>query len=95
LGLTSRRHRLKELPLDSGEREDGDVDDGDDRLAEHAGGSHLERRLLDDLEALTGAEQAALCALLLREPPNGVFDDDHRAVHDEPEVDGPEAHQVA
>ena len=81
-----QRHRAEQLPLDALEREDRQVDDEDDQLAEHRRAPDLDRGLLHDLpHAAAGG--------VLTEAPDGVLDHDHRAVDDEPEVDGAEAHQ--
>ena len=45
------------FPSIAGEREDRQVDDRDDRLAEDARGAHLERRVLDDPQALAPSER--------------------------------------
>ena len=90
------RHRAEHLPLDAGEREDRQVDDGDDELAEdrRACGprARLRRR---GASRSVAVEQAPEAVLLLGEAADAVLDDDHRAVDDEPEVDRAEAHQVA
>jgi hypothetical protein len=87
-------HGPEELALDPDQREHRQVDDGDDRLAEHRGAAHLERGEAHHLDALSEERRLAAPALLLREPAHRVLDDDHRAVDDQAEVDGAEAHQV-
>ncbi len=89
-----RRHRPEELALDPDQREHRQVDDGDDRLAEHRRPADLERGRAHHVDALLGSERAALGALGLGEAAHGVLDDDHRAVDDEPEVDRAEAREV-
>src|SRR5205807_615313 len=88
-------HGQEELALDAGQCEDGQVDDGDDDLPIDAGGAHLQGGRLDDLDALRGIQGTAGGGLRLGQAAHGVLDDDDGAVHQEPEVDGAQAHQVA
>ena len=82
------RHRPEHLPLDPLEREDREVHDHDDQLAEQRRLAHLDGRVADDLD--DGA-----IALGLRESALRVLDDDHRAVDHEAEVDRAEGHERA
>ena len=86
---------MEHLPLDAGEREDGDVNHRDDDHAEEhrrthllAGGEHGLRPFLD-------RERAAQLVLPHAELPHDVFHDDDRAINDEAEINRAQAHQVA
>ena len=80
-------HRPEELPLDPLEGEDRQVDNHDDQLAEHRRLAHLDGRVADDVELRP-------VRAVVGEVPHAVLDHDDRAIDDEPEVDGPEAHQA-
>ena len=88
------RHRMKQLPLDPAQREDREVDDCDDRLAEDAGAAYFDRRVLDDGQPFLGRQVVLPGGTRLAEPPDRVLHDDDCAVDDQAEVDGAEAHQV-
>ena len=53
------RHRVEHLSLDAGQREDRQVDRGDDQHAEQAGLHHFGRCARRDLEALVPRQRAA------------------------------------
>ena len=80
-------HRPKQLPFGSLEKEDRQVDDGDDQLTEHRRTADLDGRVADD-------RQLRFCRCRQAEPPHAVFHHDHGAVDHEPEIDRPEAHQA-
>ena len=87
---------VEHLALDAGKREDRQVDDDDDQLAEQAG---LDAprcvAVEDDVEALAARQQpAAADAAALGRAAQAVLDDDDRAIDDEAEVERAEAHQV-
>ena len=80
-------HRPEELPLDPLEGEDRQVDDHDDELAEHRRLADLDGRVADD-------RQLRPVRAVVGQVPDAVLDHDDRAVDDQAEVDGPEAHQA-
>ena len=84
-----QRHRPEQLPLDPLERQDRQVDDHDDELAEHRRPPDLDRGVADDVEPATRPARPRA------EAPRRVLDHDDRAVDDQAEVDGAEAHQAA
>jgi hypothetical protein len=90
-----RSHRPEQFAFDAGERQDRQVHDGDNRLPEHARGSNLERRFLDDVHTLGDRHRRLRARLGLGEATRRVLHDDDRAVDDQAEVDGAEAHQVS
>ena len=81
-------HRLEHLPLDAAEGEDREVDDDDDADPEGDGPDHLVGGLGGELP------HRLVAALRLAEAADDVLHQDHRAVHDQAEVDRPQAHQV-
>ena len=82
-----QRHRAEQLPFRSLEEQDRQVDHGDNQLAEHRRPPDLDRGVPDDgkLRFPRGGQS---------EPADAVLDHDHRAVDDEPEVDGAETHEA-
>ncbi len=82
-----QRHRPEELSFGPVQREDGEVDDGDDQLAEHRRLADFDRRVADDLSRERPFGR-------MRQAAHAVFDHDHRAVDDQAEVDRPQAHQA-
>ena len=87
-------HRVEHLPLDASQREDGDIHQRHHDHAHQAWPEHFARGLEHRLEALASLQQASQAMLLQRQPAHAVLDDDHRSVHDQPEVQRPKAHQV-
>ena len=87
-------HRVEHLPLDARQREDRHVDDGDDDHAEEHRGADLLARGEHHLRALLLGKRAPQGVLTCAEPTDDVLHDDHRAVDDQAEIDGAEAHQV-
>ena len=81
------RHRAEEDALGAGERRHRHVHHEDDEDAEEDRPRHLVRRLPDD------PHDGPFPALTF-EPRDHVLDHHDRAVHDHPEVDGAEAHEV-
>ena len=86
---------MEHLPLDAGEREDGDVNHRDDDHAEEhrrthllAGGEHGLRPFLD-------RERATKLVLPHAELAHDIFHDDDRAINDEAEINRAETHQIA
>ncbi|SRR6266446_10810112 len=74
--------------LDPLERQDGHIDRHDDEHGEREGPRDL------DGGVLHLANHAGPGRLVLGEVAHDVLGHDHRAVHDDPEVDGPEREQV-
>ena len=88
------RHRREHLAFDAGQREHRQVDDGDDHHAEQARSDDFARAGQDGLESLGSREQPSAPVLLDRQQTQAVLDDDDRAVDDDAEIDGAQAHQV-
>ena len=88
------RHRMEGFALDALEREDRQIDGGDDDDAEDARLDHLCAGRSDETEAFVAVEQAPEPVLSLAEPAEAVLDDDDGPVDDEAEVERPEAHEV-
>ena len=86
---------MERLALHAFESEDRHVDDGDDQDAEKARLDHLGRCAGRQLEAFLAIQQSSERMLRLAEPAETVLDDDDRTVHDQAEVQCPQAHQVA
>ena len=82
-----QRHRPEQSPLDSLEKQYGQVDDQDNQLTEHRGLAHLERCVSYDVELGPRAP-------LSLQTTNTVLDDDDRAIDDQPKIDGPEAEKA-
>ena len=87
-------HGVEHFSLDAGERENGDVHQRHDDHADQAGLEHFARGLEYRFEALAAVQQPPFLMLLHRHPAQAVLDDDHRAVHDQAEVQRAQAHQV-
>ena len=89
------RHGFEHFPLDALEREDGQIDDGDDQHPEeHRVGDFLGGPQ-DFPRALFSGEPPAQGMLSFAQVTDDVFNHHHRAVDDQAEVHGTEAHQVA
>ncbi|MET3785105.1 hypothetical protein ABIC24_002732 [Methylobacterium radiotolerans] len=82
-----QRHRHEHLAGHALQREDRHVDQDDDRHREHHGLGHLGGGVADQVR---GRAVRALAA-----GAQDVLDHHHRAVDDQAEIDGAEAHQVA
>ena len=82
-----QRHRPEQLPFDSFEREDRQIDDHDDQLAEHRRLADLDGRVADNL-------QSAPPLLVVRKLPDAVLDHHDGAIDDEAEVDGAQAQEA-
>ena len=89
------RHRVEHLSLHAGEREDRQVDRGDDAQAEQAGPDDLGGRGRRRVQAFFLGQRAAQRVLQFAETAQAVLDDDDRAVHDQAEIQRTQAHQVA
>ena len=83
-----QRHRPEQLPLDPLERQDRQVDDHDDQLAEHRRLADLDGRVADDVELLPAGA-------VVGQVPDAVLDHHDRAIDDQAEVDRAQAHQAA
>ena len=83
-----QRHRLEQLALYALEREDRQIDNRDDQLAEQRRLADLDRGVADDLAH-------APARAVFFESSGCVLDQDDRAVDDQAEVDRAEAHQAA
>ena len=83
-----QRHRAEHLPLDAFEREDRQVDDHDDQLAEHRRLADFDRGVTHDLQPRPA--RGVTC----RKVADAVLHHDDRAIDNQPEVDGPQAEQA-
>ena len=83
------RHRVEHFPLDAGEGEDRHVDHGNDDDTKEHRVAHLLAGGEDGVVAFFGGQGAAELVLPEAELPDDVLHDDHRAVDDQAEVDGP------
>ncbi len=88
------RHRMEHFSFHPGQREDRQVHRGDDAQPEQARADHLGGGAGGFGEALGGGHVAAQRVLAFAEAAQAVLDDDHRAVHDQAEVQRAQAHQV-
>ena len=80
---------MEHLPLDTSERKDGQVDHHDDQLAVDERTPCLLGRREYFVETLTAGQNPAMFFLRVGKPADGVFDDDHRTVDDDAEVESP------
>ncbi|MGY4501905.1 hypothetical protein ACVWYH_005862 [Bradyrhizobium sp. GM24.11] len=87
-------HRLEGLAFDAREREQRRIDENDDDLAIDRGTDHLRRRHLHGVETLLQRQHAAKRALTFGEMAQAVLGDDDGAIHDQAEIERPEAHQI-
>ena len=87
------RHGPEHLPFHPAQRQDGQVHDQDDQLAE-GGGVHHAAGGAGHLVVHPFPVQAPAGRQVLHAVQHGLHDD-HRPVHDQAEVDGAQAHQVA
>ena len=80
-------HGREHLAFDVLQGQDRQIHDHDDQLAEEGRAANLDGGVANHLQhrAVPGDGQMA----------DRVLDRDHRAVHDQPEVNGPQAHQAA
>ncbi len=85
-------HRMEHFSFHAGKRKDRDVHHGDNRDTEQAGPDHLGGGLEHALQPF--AQRQGALVLRLRQSPDAVFDDDHRTVDDQAEIQCAEAHQV-
>ena len=82
-------HGVEHLPLDTGERKDRQVDHHDDQLAVDQRTPCLLGRREYFVETLTAGQNPAMFFLGVGKPADCVFDDDHRTVDDDAEVECP------
>ena len=82
-----QRHGPEQLALGALERQDRQVDDGDDQLAEHGRLADLDGGVADDVEL--GPRSP-----FVGQPPHAVLDHDHARIDDQAEVDRAQAHQA-
>ena len=90
-----KRHRLEHFPLDALQREDGQIDDGDDEHAEEHRVRHFLRRAQHLAGTLGGRELASERVLFFAEMTHDVFHHHDRAINDEAEINRAETHQVS
>ena len=83
-----QRHRPEQLALDPFQGQDRQVDDHDDQFAEQGRLADLDGGVADHVEL------GLLRQVAVGEVADAVLDHDHRAVHDQAEVDGPQAQQA-
>src|SRR5271165_1231734 len=98
------RHRSKDMPLDSGQREqrhearDDDRGREEDRLADLGGAdryrSHLAAEAARRPHSVQNAGPDAEVRRIFREMAKDIFDHDHGGVDDETEIDGADRQQV-
>src|SRR3546814_2048405 len=88
------RHWREGLALDSLEGEQRREHHEDDRLPEQRRADHLLDRTRHLLESLAHVEYSPLMLLPLGHASQEVLDDDDRAIDDQPEVEGAQAHKV-
>ena len=89
------RHRVEHFSFDAGERENGQVDRGDDAQAEQARPDDFIGCRGRGIQPLLIVQHPAELVLQLAEPAQAVLDDDHCTVDDQAEVERAQAHQVA
>ena len=85
---------MEGLALNARQREDREIDDGDDDDAENARPDHLSTCRGHEPKALVAAQQASRFMLCFAKAPQAVFDDDDRAIDDQAEVERAKTHQV-
>ena len=85
---------MEHLPLDTREREDGQVDHHDDELAEQQRAARFLRGGEDFMEAFAARQRPSSRLLRMRQAAHAVLHDDHGAVDDDAEVQRPQAHEV-
>ena len=88
-------HRMEHLSLDAGQGEDGHIDEGDDRHTEQGRPYDLACSGCRKRESLVTVEQTPEAVLSLAQSPQTVLDDNDGAIHNEPEIERTETHQVA
>ena len=83
---------MKHFPFDAGQREDGDIDSGDDEHAEEHGVTDLLGRGEHDVKAFFYGQRPAQLVLALAQLADNVFYNHHRAINNEAEINGAQAH---
>src|SRR5581483_3470052 len=81
-------HGSKEFSFHAFEREDGQVHDHDDQLAEHGRLANFHGGVADDVDTI------ARLGFVAPEPAHDVFDHDPRAIDDETKIEGAQAQQA-
>ncbi len=85
---------MKHLAFHAFQSQDGDVDRRDDPHAEECGTPYLARAFANQILSLLQVQQSATRALPVGQHPHVVFHQDHGAIHDQPEIQGTEAHEI-
>src|SRR5690606_1952641 len=88
------RHGAEHLAFHAGEREDGDVDDEDDELAEGGRLHHAAGGMLHFIVHLVARQQPLALGQVVHAEEHGLHDD-HGTVNYEAEIDRAKAHQIA
>ena len=86
---------MKHFPLNARERENRDVNHGDDDHAEEHRIADLFAALQDGLSSFLGGERASKLVLPLPKLADDVLHDHDRAIDDQAEVHRAETHQVS
>jgi len=89
------RHRVERLALHTFQGEDRREHQQDDQLAEGRRPRHLHGRIGSHAEALHRRQRAAQFGAALAQHQQRGFDHDHRAIHQDAEIQRAQAHQVA
>jgi len=89
-----KRHRMEHFPFDAAQGEDRQVHDHDDQLAKNQRSPRLFGRRKHFSETFRAGQQAPVMLLRMGQTAQGVFDDHHRTVDDDAEVQRAETHQV-
>ena len=88
-------HRPEHAPLNAGQRQQGQVHNEDDDFPEGGRGADFARGLVGFLVHLLAREPARQPGPAAVQAVHNGLDDDDGSVHNKPEVNGPETHQVA
>ena len=86
---------MEHLPFNASERKDRDVNHGDDANAKQARANHFTGGGIDHMQSLL-ERQPSLASAVLRfgQTSNAVLDHNHGAIHDQPEIQCAQAHQI-
>ncbi len=87
-------HRGEHLALDAGQRQDRQIDHGNDQHARQTRSDNAARTGQNGLEPLLARQQPPATALLFCQKAQAVLDNDDSAVDDNAKIDGTKAHQI-
>ena len=89
------RHRREHLAFHPVEREQRQIHQDNDGLTKHRRADHLARSNHHFVKPLLQTEQPVFMMLTLGQTAQAIFNDDDRAIDNQPEIECAEAHQIA